>query len=148
MGSSFSVLDSQVEIRGKNRRVTKTVIRREQLCLNLKHSLVLKNGNLKRQFICKHFQCSFCTRLHSSLACQRPPLRKIFPSAFFFSPNCHALTGFLVKLMQTEATFLPRALSSNKTVHFIILPAPDGSGSQNVKPEAAFQVPCTTTSLS
>lgn len=62
-GSSFYLLASQVENQEGNRRVTKTVIRREWLCLNLKHSLALKNGNLKRQFICRHLQGSFCTTL-------------------------------------------------------------------------------------
>lgn len=52
-GLIFLVLESQVEIMRKTRRVTKTVIRREQLCLSVKHSLVVKNGNLKRHFICK-----------------------------------------------------------------------------------------------
>lgn len=50
-----------------------------------------------------------------------------FPSSFL--PNCHAVPGFLVVFMQTEGTFLSRALSGSKILCFIIPPAPDTSKS-------------------
>lgn len=40
--------------------------------------------------------------------------------------------------MQTEATFLPRALSGNKTMCFIIPPATDVSESQDVKARSSL----------
>lgn len=99
---------------GQRRGVTKTVISRESLCLSLKHSLVLKNGTLKRPFTGRRSQSSGCTLSLVALATD------LSPASFLLTATP---SRCLVACMQAEATLLSGALSGSRATH-VTVPEP------------------------